>query len=83
MKKERFKTCLYLDLDKCTADADCEAADANKECSAGSCVCKAGHYSDINGKCVTGTSKLHVILQYGLPIENYSHSCPISVIKFN
>ena len=45
---------------QCSANADCESTDANKECSSGSCVCKTGYYSDITGTCVTGKIKTNL-----------------------
>ena len=41
--------------DLCSNTTDCEVADANKECSSGSCVCKTGFFLATNGVCKAGS----------------------------
>ena len=49
---------------QCTATSECEAADTNKECSSGSCVCKTGYYSSVTGVCVQGKIKALMPTEY-------------------
>ena len=51
-------------LDKCTANSDCTASDANKVCTTGSCVCKAGFYAGRGGICVP-SKKIHFMCSFG------------------
>ena len=45
-------------LDECTENADCNGSDDKKECVNKECVCKSGHYSDRDGKCVAGKTMM-------------------------